>query len=611
MRYFPLTLILFCVITGLAHGSGSGSGDQSDRPNIVLIVADDLGWADLGCYGSKFHRTPNLDSLAARGRRFTQAYSAAPVCSPTRAALLTGKHPARLHLTDWLPGRPDPAGHKLAVPRFLQQLPLEEKTLAELLKDKGYTTAHVGKWHLGGQGFGPLEQGFDVNIAGDQTGTPQSYYAPFRSGDMVMPGLDNAPEGEYLTDRLALESEKIIEANKDKPFFLYLPHYAVHMPLTAPKALVDQYPAWDGTFHGRQENPVYAAMLESLDRCVGRIVEKLEATGLTNKTMIVFTSDNGGLATFEGGNTPATSNAPLREGKGWLYEGGIRVPLIMCQPGAVEPGVETLPVWSADVFCSLSDWAGLSVPVLNSDGKSFAGLLKKPSQLTYEPRTLYWHYPHYANQGSRPGGAIREGDWKLLEDYQTGKRELFDVGKDMSENQNLIESKPEIASALAAKLEAWRQEIHAEMPIPNPAYSPNAQLADGSILLPAKTAEVKGVMLRYEPLPHKQTLGFWVNANDKAGWEFDLKTPGTFEVEALVGCGDGCGGSLVEFLVEDQVFPFTVPVTGGFQKFVPQSLGRVTLDQPGRKRVEIRVVSKPGPAVMDVRQMRLIPVKSE
>jgi arylsulfatase A-like enzyme len=407
----PMTTTTLLLIVTAGVGATPARADTQTRPNIVLIVADDLGWADLGCYGSTFHRTPNIDRLAARGLRFTQSYSASPVCSPSRVALLTGKHPARVHLTDWLPGRPDEPGQKLAVPPFLQNLPLAETTLAEALDEQGYTTLHVGKWHLGGAGFGPREQGFDVNIAGDGTGTPLSYFAPFARGNTVMPGLEEAPAGEYLTDRLTTEAERLIEANKAKPFFLYFPHYAVHTPMSAKTEMVERYPRWDGQFRGRQQNPINAAMLESLDQSVGRIVAKLEEDGLTDKTVIVFTSDNGGLATREDPNTPATNNSPLREGKGWLYEGGIRVPLLVCRPGIVTPGVESYPVWSADIFSTLCDWGGATRADESIDGKSLAELLEKPVAPNHEPRTLYWHYPHYANQGSRPGGAIREGDW--------------------------------------------------------------------------------------------------------------------------------------------------------------------------------------------------------
>jgi arylsulfatase A-like enzyme len=580
------------------------NGDET-RPNIIMIVADDLGWADLTCYGSKFFRTPNLDKLATEGKRFTQAYAACPVCSPTRAALMTGKWPARLHLTDWLPGRPDMPDHKLARPVIRQELPLEETTIAEALKTAGYTTAHMGKWHLGGEGFGPLQQGFDLNIAGDHTGTPLSYFAPFGRGKAKMTGLEDAPTGEYLPDRLTKEAEKFIEANKAKPFFLYMPHYSVHTPLVAKPEIIAKYAKWDGTPHGRQENPIYAAMLESLDDSVGRIMKKLDETGLKEKTIVIFTSDNGGLATREGANTPATFNSPLREGKGWLYEGGVRVPLIVRWPASIKPGLEQTPVWSADLFCTLRDFAGVKdKPVV--DGVSLAGLLKDGRSL--EPRSLYWHYPHYANQGSRPSASIRDGNWKMIEVYQTGRRELFDLSKDMSESHNLAEQEPKKVAELAAKLAKWRAEIKVQMPTPNPDYSPSAPGKNGVITLPARMADVHGVMLRYEPLPHKQTIGYWVRKDDWASWEFDVTKPGKFDVEGLVGCGNGSGGSVVTFTVDGQTLQLTVPVTGGFQNFKPQKLGQIAFAQSGRYTLKLRAISKPGGAVMDLREIKFTPI---
>jgi arylsulfatase A-like enzyme len=587
-----------------------------DRPNVVLIVADDLGWADLGCYGSKFHRTPQLDRMATAGRRFTQAYAASPVCSPTRAALMTGKHPARLRLTDWLPGRGDRPAQKLLRPAIRPQLPLDEVTLAEVLQGAGYATALIGKWHLGGAGFEPTRQGFALNIAGDATGTALSYWAPFARQGRTMPGLEDAPAGEYLTDRLTSEAERFIEAEaqRSRPFFLYMPHYAVHIPMTAKAAMIAGYPAWDGTPHGRQENPIYAAMLENLDESVGRVLAKLDTLDLARRTLVIFTSDNGGLATLEGPNTPPTINAPLREGKGWLYEGGLRVPLIVRWPGRIAAGVEDTPVWSADLFATVkalcapapaAAGAGSEPAPASGDGVSLAGLLDDGQPLA--PRALYWHYPHYSNQGGRPGGAIRDGGYKLIEDYETGRRELFDLSRDARESANLGEKEPRRVEELAAKLASWRQAVAAQMPAINPEYSPNRQAPDGTITLPARTAEVHGVMLRYEPLPHKNTLGFWTQPGDWASWEFDLQKPGDFAVSTLVGCGKGSGGSTVEFRSGDQVLVLTVPETGGFQKFVPQDLGRLSFERPGRYRLEVRARTKPGTAVMDLREVKLGP----
>ncbi|HET6426095.1 MAG TPA: sulfatase-like hydrolase/transferase, partial [Planctomycetaceae bacterium] len=270
----------------LCFSTAIGTSAAPGRPNVVLIVADDLGAMDLGCYGSKFHRTPHLDRLAAEGVRFTQAYAACPVCSPTRAAIMTGKYPARLNLTDWLPGRPDQPAQPLNRPVIRQELPLEEITIAELFRDAGYATGHIGKWHLGGEGFGPLEQGFQTNIAGDHTGTPLSYFAPFRKNNRTMPGLEDAPAGQYLTDRLALEAGKFIDAHADKPFFLYLPHYGVHTALQAPETMVAKYPP-AGPFTGQQNNPIYAAMLESLDSAVGTVLAKLQERSLLDNTVII------------------------------------------------------------------------------------------------------------------------------------------------------------------------------------------------------------------------------------------------------------------------------------------------------------------------------------
>lgn len=591
-------------IAGILLSSATYGDDR--RPNVVLIVADDLGGVDLGCYGSTFYKTPNLDRLAREGKRFTEAYAACPVCSPTRAALMTGKVPARLHLTDWLPGKADAPGLPLRRPEFRQALPLEELTVAESLKLFNYATAIVGKWHLGGDGFEPTKQGFDVNIGGDNTGTALSYWAPFERNGRKMPGLESSTPGEYLTDRLTTEAVKFINAHKAEPFFLYFPHYAVHTPMTAKEDLIAHYPAWDGTPHGRQENPTYAAMIESLDESVGRVMSALDSAGIAEQTLLIFTSDNGGLATREGPRTPATNNSPFREGKGWLYEGGVRVPLMVRWPGKIAPGTTSVPAWSPDLPVTIKAICGVDDGVA-VDGVSLAGLLRNDEPIA--PRALHWHYPHYSNQGGRPGAAIREGDWKLIVHDENGRRELFNIARDKSESRNLAEQMPDRAADLASKLAAWRKAVDAQLPAPNPNYVPNPQGPRGGITLHARTAEVHGAMLRFEPLPHKDTLGFWVQADDWASWEFTVTHPGRFDVSALMGCGKGSGGSTVTFQVAGQTLTLKVPETGGFQKFERQDLGTVAIDKAGRYRLEVRVANKPGMAVMDLRQVVLAPVK--
>ncbi len=586
-----LSLLLFAALAPTAYAA---------EPNVVLIVADDLGGRDLGCTGSTYHHTPNLDRLAKEGMRFTDAYAACPVCSPSRAALLTGKYPARLNLTDWLPGRPDRPDQKLLRPAIIQHLPLEEVTLAEALKAAGYATAHVGKWHLGGAGFLPTDQGFDRNVAGDQTGSPRSYFAPFRNKQGAMPGLEDAPAGEYLTDRLTAEAVKFVEANRDRPFFLYLPHYAVHIPLRAKQAMIDKYRPGPP---GRQGNPTYAAMVESVDEGVGRVLQALDDLKLADRTLVIFTSDNGGLATAEGPNTPATSNAPFREGKGYLYEGGVRVPLIVRGPGVKVGATTGVPVSGIDLFPTVLDVCGVKCDA-KPDGVSLLPALKGG---TIDRDALYWHYPHYSNQGGKPGGAVRTGDLKLVEFYENGRRELFDVRRDPGETRNLAADRPEAVTELAAKLDRWRKAVGARMPTPNPKYVPNPQAADGTVTLPARTAEVRGVQLRYEPLPHKNTLGYWTRADDSAAWEFELTKPGTFAVEVLQGCGKGSGGSEVEIATGGRKLTFVVEDTGGFQNFKAREVGTLTFDKPGRYTLTVRPLKKPGLAVMDLRQIVLKP----
>lgn len=617
LRLFCLSLFALCL--------GGAYTRAADRPNVVLIVIDDLGQRDLGCYGSSFYKTPNIDKMAKEGLRFTDFYAACPVCSPTRASIMTGKYPQRVGITDWLPGRKDSPDQRLKRPELKNELALEEVTIAEVLKKHGYTTALMGKWHLGGKGFEPEKQGFDVNIAGDHTGTPLSYFAPFENkAGAKMPGLEKAEPGEYLTDRLAAEAEKFIETmaggglgepaggstdSKRKPFFLYLPHYGVHTPLRAPQALIDKYKV--APAHGRQSNPTYAAMVESMDAAVGRVLKKLDDLKLSENTLVMFTSDNGGLATLEGMPFAPTFNAPLREGKGYLYEGGIRVPLIVKWPGKVKPGTTTDQIaCSVDFMETVREACNVprerTTAVRKPDGVSLVPVFNGEK---LAPRELYWHYPHYANQGSRPGGAVRAGDYKLIEYYEDGRRELFDVKKDISESRNLAADKPDVVKALAAKLDAWRTDVGAKMPTPNPDYKPNLPNKDGVITLHARTALVKGVMLRFEPLPHKNTLGFWVNKDDHATFDFTADKPGTFTVEVLQGCGKGSGGAEVELAVGDEKLTFTVKDTGGFQAFEAREVGTLKVEKAGPHTLTVKAKTKPGVAVMDLRQIVLKPAK--
>lgn len=448
-------------LAGLA-AAGSLAAQANRKTNFVFILADDYGWRDTGCYGNRYYATPNLDRLAAEGARFTQAYAACPVCSPTRGSILTGKYPARTGVTDWIPGRVTPPKGPVVTPKTATQLKLEEVTLAERLKPAGYRAASVGKWHLGSEGFTPLDQGFDVNIGGDHRGSPprspKPYFGPFE-----LPGL-KAAEGEFLTDLLTAAASSFIEQNKANPFFLYLPHYTVHIPLSAREAEVARH---ESKAQGKY-NPVYAAMVESLDRSVGAVLRAIDGAGLRDNTMVVFFSDNGGLR-YEGQTRRvATDNSPLRAGKGHLYEGGIREPLIVRFPGVVKPGtvVET-PVSSVDFYPTICESA--AVPAGDVDGVSLMGLLRG-GQL--KPRPLFWHYPHYSNQGGEPGSAVREGDWKLIEFHADGRKELYNLRDDLSETRNLAEREPRVTKRLSALLHDWRKKSGAIMPTRNPDADP-------------------------------------------------------------------------------------------------------------------------------------------
>jgi arylsulfatase A len=457
-RIVPLFVLLSSMIGTTVVGA------EGMRPNIVLIVVDDFGWADVGCYGSTYHETPNLDALARRGMRFTEGYAACPVCSPSRAAILTGKYPARLHLTDWLPGRPDRPSQKLRRPPMRQQLPLEEVTLAEALKPAGYASASIGKWHLGGPVFWPEHQGFDLNIGGTETGSPPGGYFRFKT-----PSLQARSDGEYLTDRLTDEAIAFLERNRSRPFFLYLPHYAVHIPLQARPEILARYRAKPAV-SSLQRNPIYAAMIKSLDEGVGRLMRKLDELKIVDRTVVIFTSDNGGLSVKEGPDTPATSNSPLRAGKGYLYEGGIRVPLLVTWPGVTRPGsVSAVPVSGQDLYPTIREIAGVPPnPGQVVDGESLVPLLRGTGAGRRD--ALFWHYPHYSNQGGKPGGAIREGNLKLIEWYEDGRTELYDVARDVGEQKDLVGEHAADAARLLDRLARWRGSVAAQMPSANPEY---------------------------------------------------------------------------------------------------------------------------------------------
>ena len=469
----------------------TAASQAKKKPNFVFILIDDLGWMDIRRYGSKFYETPNIDKLAAEGMRFTNAYAACPVCSPTRASIMAGKYPARLHLTDWIPGRQSNpkrrAQMQIAPPEFEQQLVLEELTIAEELKQAGYATCFVGKWHLGKHPYYPEKQGFDINIAGNDRGSPPSYFHPYKRGKDWSLDLPGGEPGEYLTDRLTDESLKFLEANKDKPFLLYLSHYAVHIPLQAKKRMVEKYnakasnqPVKELRFISErntkarqvQDHPVYAAMVQSMDESVGRVMKKLEELGVADNTVVIFMSDNGGLSTAEGW---PTSNIPLRAGKGWLYEGGIREPMIIKWPGVVKPSsVCREPVTSTDFYPTMLEMAGLGLrPKQHIDGVSLVPMLKGKKSLGR--KAIYWHYPHYSNQGGGPTGAVRAGNYKLIESYEDNHLELYNLKEDIGEKNNLAEKMPEKATELHIMLKAWRKEVNAQMPTPNPDYKPKEQ----------------------------------------------------------------------------------------------------------------------------------------
>ena len=520
-RYFafaiPILISLACV---------QCSNHKEEEPlNVVLFLVDDLGWKDVGCYGSTFYETPNIDRLAKEGVRFTNAYAACHVCSPTRASILTGKYPATLNLTDWLPGRRDFPFQKLKNVEINQHLPYGENTLPKALKEYGYSTAIFGKWHLGEDSASTVRHGFDQHIPDWNRGWPkEGYHFPYG-----MKGLEEGVKGEYLTDRLTDESLKYIEQNKNNPFFLYLSHFAVHDPIEGRPDLVKKYrkklknsvsakgppyilegkPGFenpqlrteldclldDEKYSGfkifpnqtvkikqHQDNIQFAAMVESVDKSIGRILNKLEELNIENHTLVIFYSDNGGMSAANFGDPDrvisndeldkafSTSNVPLRGGKGWLYEGGIRVPLIIKWPNkGLKATVCDVPVTSPDFYPTILEILGIQDQTENTDGVSLVPLLKGKKEINRN--TIFWHFPHYSNHGKQsPGGAIRYGDYKLLEYYENSQVQLFNLKDDIEEQYDLSELEPDKVKELKTMLNNWRVSIGAKMMEKNPDY---------------------------------------------------------------------------------------------------------------------------------------------
>ena len=436
------------------------SRNNRRSPNFVVILVDDLGWGDLGCYGNVFHETPNIDRLAADGMRFTNAYAACPVCSPTRASLLTGRYPATLGLTDFIPGHVRPWS-LLLPPDSRQQLPLDETTFAEMLATYGYVSAAFGKWHVGGREYFPDRQGFSEFLV-----TQGSHFAP---GFQTTPETD-VPDGTSLAEALTHRTEQFLEQHRGEPFALYLAHHAVHLPLEADEQLIEKYQRKPAPGTG-VNNPVYAAMVEHVDRSVGRILEKLNQLGLVNDTVVVFLSDSGGLYRSHNGTGPiVTSNAPLRGENGTLYEGGIRVPLIVRWPASAEPGsVSHTPVSSIDLFPTFAELAGCETRSARAvDGASLVPLLTGSGSM--DRNALFWHYPHYHH--GCPAGAVREGDFKLIENYEDNSLELYNLKDDPAEQHNLAEQHPGETRRLLRSLANWRASVGARMPTANPNYDP-------------------------------------------------------------------------------------------------------------------------------------------
>lgn len=618
---------------GIARATPQAAGPTASQPNIVLIAADDLGVFDLGCYGRSDHRTPNLDALAAAGWRYTSAYCGLPICSASRAALMTSKTPARLHLTSYLPGRADASSQRLLQPHIEPALVATEQTIAEVLKRSGYTTGLFGKWHLGGGASAPGQQGFDV------------VFEPPGNGDPETRGGKNE---RWITEQ-AIE---FMQSQGNKPFFCYIPHHSPHILLKETEARIASHRgAW---------NPLYAASIQSLDESMGELLTAIDRLPNAQNTLVIFTSDNGGLHVPEGHPLPVTHNGPYRAGKGYLYEGGLRVPLIVRWPQRMPPSkVIDEPVSLLDVLPTLIEAVGLTTDrtVGPVDGRSlFSSWSGAEPATESKARSFFWHLPHYTNQGSRPSGAMRRGVWKLVEEYETDRAELFDLSNDVSERTNLTEMHPEIVDDMRSALAQWRTSVAAQSGQLNPELDAAAHRAlyvdrdpsrldgsqsdaktigaewkgwregmnqaiagkqtrlketPGAIRLAASESKPHGTRIRYEPEPYKNVVGYWTEVGDWVEWEFESTLEGTVEIQMHCGCGSGNGGSEVQVFIEtpgmdEQQIDWTVRETGHFQNIVIESLGKVTL-HPGKSRLSVKPKKKAAAAVVDIRQVVLLP----
>lgn len=479
-----------CLISSFLQLPATAQVPQDPKPNIVFILADDLGYTDLGCYGNPYHKTPHIDALAVQGMKFKQAYVASPVCSPSRAGIMTGKHPARLHLTNFLGGkRTDAASPVLPAPWATHGLPGSEVTLAELLKQEGYVTGMAGKWHLGGSDEQvPSGQGFDYDRVISKNGLDYYNYSISSKNKTVFEDDGTS----YLTDKLTDYGVDFIDQNKDRPFFLYMAYSAPHVLIIPRADKLNKYlfdynkyeekynPDYVAAQDGRQGiapmqeykakfNPYYAAMLESLDDGVGRITGRLKELGLDDNTIVVFTSDNGGVGLPELGPSPANLE-PLRMWKGHVYEGGIRVPLIVTWPEKIQGNaVNDRYITGTDYLPTFMELLKVKRLPPDIDGRSFLKTLYQP-EANFDRGPVFWHYPHFSNQGGRPAGAMRMGDYKLVENYETGKVELYDLKNDIAERNDLSASLPDKTKEMARMLKMWRESVGANMPVPNPDY---------------------------------------------------------------------------------------------------------------------------------------------